>query len=126
MAAAMKATRTMSGSTPSRSPRPAQTPPRIRRLGSRRSGGVPPVAVAEPLAIVPSMLRAPAQAEGDENRPHRGEGDGGEGRESEVDRVGPVEQQDNADRGEGEAPDQRWQVRATHSRSPRSGPALRG
>src|SRR4051812_27604060 len=95
MAAAMNATRTTSGSTSSRSARPAQTPPRIRRVGSRRS------AVAELLAIPLSMLRAPAQPDRDEDRPHRREGDGGEGPEAEVDGIALVEQEHRAQ------PDQR-------------------
>src|SRR3954447_22015701 len=119
MAAAMNATRTTSGSTSNRSAKPAQTPPRIRRVGSRRS------AVAELVAMRLSMLRAPAQADRDEDRPHRREGDGGEGGEAEVDRVRLVQQQDRPEPDQREPADQRGKVRPTHWRTPCSGPVPR-
>src|SRR3954452_2137836 len=120
MAAAMKATRTTSGSTLKRSASPAQTPPRIRRVGSRRS------AVAEPLAIPLLMLRPPAQPDRYEDRPHRREGDGGEGCEAEVDRVGPIQEEHRPEPDQREPAHKRGEVRPTHSRSPCSGPVPRG
>src|ERR671925_341178 len=93
IAAATKATRTTSGSTSKRSAIPVQTPPRIRFSGSRRSGRVPPLAVASLVAIAASMLGPPAQPERDEDRPHRREGDGGEAPEAKVDGALPVEEQ---------------------------------
>src|SRR5215207_11446150 len=114
MAAAMKATRTTSGSTPSRSPSPAQTPPRTRRPGSRRNGGEAALVV-----MLASMLGPPAQPERDEGRPHRRQGDGGEAPEAQVDRVDLVQEERGPERDEGDPPDERGEVGPTHGGSPR-------
>src|SRR5687767_14990272 len=56
-AAAKKTTRRMIGSTPSRRPTPAQTPPRIPSAGFRRSGRV----VVAPIAVMFSVAPGEAQ-----------------------------------------------------------------
>ena len=112
-AAITKPTRRISGSTPSRGPSPAQTPPSSAPSRRRRSGA----GCASGAAIDADVLTRPRRARagqpaGEQDAPDRAEHRREHVVQADVEHVGLVEQQDQAEEDHDHPADERGGVEA--------------